>query len=77
MLFILHPQNFPRTKLDMHPAYMTLQFPGGFFWTKVLPLHLHLTNGVIPKQHLPPFEDTIRFHQKISSGLHLDIIPVT
>ena len=56
--------------------HMTLQFPGGFFWTKVLPLHLYLPNGVIPKQYLPPLEDTIRFHQKISSGFHLHIVPI-
>lgn len=53
---------------------MTFQFPGGFFWTKVLSLHLHLTNGAIPKRDLPPFEDTIRFHQKISFGFHLQYI---
>ena len=57
-------------------SHMTFQFPGGFFWTKVLPLHLHLTNGAIPKRGLPPFKDTIRFHQKISFGFHLHIILV-
>ena len=56
--------------------HMTLQFPGVFFWTKVLPLHLHLTNGAILKKDLPPFVDTIRFHQKISFGFHLHIIVV-
>ena len=30
--------------------HMTLQFPGCFFWTKVLPLHLHLPNSAILKQ---------------------------
>ena len=55
---------------------MTFQFSGGFFWTKVLPLHLHMPNGAIPKQDLPPFEDAIWFHQKIFLGFHLHIIPI-
>ena len=49
---------------------MTFQFSGGFLWTKVLPLHLHLTNDAIPKRDLPQLEDIIRFHQKISFGFH-------
>ena len=56
--------------------HMTLQFPGGFFWTKVLPLHLHLSNGAISKQHLPHVEDIIRFQQKIPFEFHLHIIPI-
>ena len=73
MLFILRPQNFYGTELDMQPAYDST-IPRWLLLDKVFPLHLHLNNGAITKQDLHPFEDTIRFHQKISFGFHLYII---
>ena len=56
--------------------HITFQFPGGFLSTKVLPLHLHLTNGAVSKRDFPPPEDTVWFQQKISFWFHLYIIPV-
>ena len=75
MLFYSSSSKLPWKRIR-YAARISLEFLGGFFWTKVLPLHLHLPNGVISKQDLPPFEDTIQFHQKISFGFHLHIIPV-
>ena len=55
---------------------MTLQFSGFFIWTKVLPLPLYMSNGVVPEKNFSLFKDTIWFHLKISFWFYLDKILV-
>ena len=51
--------------------HLTFQFPSSFFRTKVLPLHLQLSNCAVPQSNLPPLEDTIRFHQNFPFWFYL------
>ena len=50
-----------------HP-HIVLQFQSCFIWTRVFPLHLYLSNGVISEKNFTPIKNTVQFHWEYPSG---------
>ena len=60
----------------MCQSHGILQFPCSLFRSVVLPLHLYLTYGSVPKHCDPPVKDGHWLASELSLGFHLNHIPI-
>jgi hypothetical protein len=55
---------------------ISLQFPSGLLRTKVLPLHLYLSDGSVPKCYFSLVQNVQGFHLELALGFHLHQVPI-
>ena len=63
------------TKMDVQIVGI-LELPGSLFRTLVLPLHLYLSYGSVPKHGDLPVEDAHWLDSELSLGFHLNHTPI-
>jgi hypothetical protein len=68
---------FPFLEQDwMRFLQISLQFPSGLLRTKVLPLHLYLSDGSIPECYLSLIQNVQGFHLELTLRFYLHEVPI-